>query len=281
MVSELYGRTAAAVGRAFPTAVALPRSAACAAVLASTIAVLLAAAASSRAATTATLSASFHPYRLGRRTTLQFGFAFKTESGQIPPPLTQVELRYPADIGIYASELGLASCEAKALEAGGPRACPPNSVMGYGVVQTGVTLGQTTVEEGSVITVFRAPFDSSHFGLLFFAEGREPVITDVIFPGLLLSAREPFGGRVSIGVPLVETLPGAPYVSVLHMHATLGPENVTYFKRAGGITFAFRPRGIKLSKRCPRVGFPFAASFTFSDGTQALAQTTVRCPVGT
>lgn len=258
---------------------ATPRGAACAVVLASTLTVLLlAVAAAASATTTATLSASFHPYRLGRRTTLQFGFAFKADFGQIPPPLTQVELRYPARIGVYTSELGLASCEATVLEAGGPRACPANSVMGYGVVHTGVMLGETHVRESSVITVFRAPAAGPHFSLLFFAEGREPVLTDVIFPGLLLAAGEPFGGRVSIGVPLVETLPGAPYVSVLRMHATLGPEKVTYFKRAGGITFAFRPRGIKLPKRCPRGGFPFAASFTFSDRTRALAHTRVRCP---
>lgn len=255
----------------------LPQRVACAAVIAAA-SLLLAATSADCETTSATLYASFHPFRLGGRTTLQFGFSFKTESQQIPPPLVQVELRYPADIGVYTSELGLASCEAAALEARGPRGCPADSVMGYGVVHTGVVLGDTPVHENSVITVFRAPFQGPHLGLLFFAEGRQPVLTDVIFPGLLLSAAEPFGGRVSIGVPLVETLPGAPYVSVLRMHATLGPEKVTYFKRAGGITFAFHPRGIKLPKRCPRAGFLFGASFTFSDGTRAVARTRVGCP---
>ena len=264
-------------GRIRSAAAALLRCATCRALFASTLTVLLACATGASGATTATLSASFHPYRLGRRSTLQFGFAFKTASQQIPPPLTQIELRYPADIGVYTSEMGLASCEAATLEAGGPRACPADSVMGYGVVNSGVMLGDTPVYESSVITMFRAPFRGRHFALLFFAEGREPVITDVVFPGLLLSASEPFGGSVSIGVPLVETLPGAPYVSVLRMHATFGPENVTYFKRAGGITFAFRPRGIALPRRCPRAGFPFQASFTFSDGTRALARTAVPC----
>jgi len=260
------------------SAAALPRRASCAVIAATALTALLPAASAISATTTATLTASFHPYRLGRRTTLQFGFAFKTESQQVPPPLTQVELRYPAHIGVYNSEMGLASCEAAALEARGPRGCPADSVMGYGVVHTGVVLGDTPVRESSVVTVFRAPFHGPHLGLLFFAEGRQPVLTNVIFPGLLLSAREPFGGRVSIGVPLVETLPGAPYVSVVRMHATIGPEKVTYFKRAGGITFAFRPRGIKLPKRCPRAGFLFGASFAFSDGTRAVARTQVRCP---
>jgi hypothetical protein len=254
------------------------RRAACASAFGAALACLFASAALAAPAPTATLSASFHPSRLGGRTTLQFGFAFEAPGAQIPPPLTEVELRYPADIGIYNSELGLATCEASALEAGGPRACPPDSVMGYGVVHTGVVLGDTHVLETSTITVFRAPYSGRHFALLFFAEGTEPVLTSVIFPGLLLSASEPFGGRVSIGVPLVETLPGAPFVSVLRMHATLGPEKVTYFKRAGGITFAFRPRGIELPRRCPRDRFPFVAQFTFAEGASAEARTTIGCP---
>lgn len=229
-------------------------------------------------APTATLGTSFHPDRLGVRTTLQFSFAFSTGSTQIPPPLTQVDLRYPADIGIYTSGLGLATCEAGTLEAAGPRGCPADSVMGYGVVHTGVVLGSTHVTESSLITIFRAPYHGRHFALLFFAEGREPVLTDVIFPGLLLSASEPFGGRVSIGVPLVETLPGAPFVSVLALHATIGPEKVTYYQRAGGITFAFHPWGIKLPEHCPRHRFPFAAQFTFSDGSSTEARTTIGCP---
>lgn len=251
--------------------------AACPSALVAVLASLTASAAAA-AAPTATLTASFQPDRLGGHTTLQFGFAFSTGSAALPPPLTQVELRYPADIGIYTSGLGLATCEARTLEADGPRGCPANSVMGYGVVRTGVTLGETHVTESSVITVFRAPYQGRHFALLFFAEGTEPVLTNVIFPGLLLSASEPFGGRVSIGVPLVETLPGAPFVSVIRLRATIGPEKVTYYQRAGGITFAFRPRGIRLPKRCPRQRFPFAAQFSFSDGSSAQARTTISCP---
>ncbi|MHB1538499.1 MAG: hypothetical protein ACYCYN_08395, partial [Solirubrobacteraceae bacterium] len=242
------------------------------------LASLLPGAASAAPTTAATLSASFQPDRLGGRTTLQFGFALSTPEAGIPPPLRQIELRYPADIGIYNSELGLATCQPSVLEASGPRACPADSVMGYGLVHTGVMLGATHVFESSTITVFRAPYEGRHFALLFFAEGREPVLTSVIFPGLLLSASEPFGGRVSIGVPLVQTLPGAPFVSVLRMHATIGPEKVTYFKRAGGITFAFRPRGIRLPRSCPRHRFPFSAQFTFADGTRAQAHTTIGCP---
>ena len=35
-----------------------------------------------------------------------------------------------------------------------------------------------------------------------------------------------------------------------------------------GRLVAFRPRGVSVPERCPREGFPFAADFTFIDGTQ-------------
>lgn len=232
------------------------------------------------AQTTARLHAAFEPYRLGGRATLQFEFAFSAPAGQVPPPLIEMQLRYPRGINFFLNNLGTMTCTQRTLEASGPAACPPDSVMGYGVVRTGIVLGGTPVQESSPITILRAPERDGDLALLFFAEGREPVVTDVIFSGLLLSAKEPFGGRVKIGVPLVETLPGAPYVSVFHLHATIGPEHLTYYREVDGVSLAFVPQGILLPPRCPRHSFPFAAIFSFSDGTHALASTTVPCPPG-
>lgn len=230
------------------------------------------------AQTTATLSADFTPLTLGGRTTLDFGFAFSAPVREVPPPLTEVQLRYPNNLGIGLSGLGLATCTAPPLEADGPSGCPPNSVMGYGVAYTGIVLGTTPVAENAPITIFRAPDQEGRLTLLFYAEGTEPVETRIVFPGLLLPARSPFGGLVSIGIPLVPTLPGAPYISVIHLRATIGPERVTYYERVGGFTFAFKPRGILLPPGCPRGGFPFAARFGFADGSFANAGTKVACP---
>lgn len=230
------------------------------------------------AQTGARLHATFDPYRLGGRTTLQFEFSFSAPVGTVPPPLVEMQLRYPRGINFFLNDLGIKRCAMTVLEGSGPAGCPPNSAMGYGVVQTGIVLGDTPVRESSPITILRAPERDGHFALLFFAEGRQPVVTNVIFSGVLLSAREPFGGNVKIGVPLVETLPGAPYVSVLHLHATIGPEHLVYYHRVDGVSLAFAPQGILLPPRCPRGSFPFAAVFVFSDGTHAQARTTVPCP---
>jgi hypothetical protein len=235
-------------------------------------------AATAHAATTATLSAAFTPERLGRRSTLDFGFSFTAPAGQVPPPLTQIELRYPNNLGIALSGLGLATCTAQTLEASGPSACPTDAVMGHGQALTGIVLGTTIITENAPITVVRAPNQEGRIELLFYSEGTTPVNTRIVFPGLLLPASAPFGGLVSIGVPLVPTLPGAPYISVIHLHATLGPIGVTYYEQVGGQTLAYQPKGILLPGRCPRSGFPFAAEFRFLDSSVAPAATAVPCP---
>jgi hypothetical protein len=220
----------------------------------------------------------FTPERLNQRTTLDFAFYFTDHTARVPPPLTQIELRYPDNLGIGLSGLGLATCTAHTVEASSPAGCPTNSVMGYGEALTGIVLGSETITELAPIAILRAPDQEGHFALLFYAEGSTPVDTHILFPGLLLPASAPFGGLVSIGVPLVPTLPGAPYISVLQLHATLGPRRVTYYERTNGMTLAYKPMGILLPGSCPRGGFPFAAQFSFLDGSRATAHTAVPCP---
>jgi hypothetical protein len=228
--------------------------------------------------TSAKLSASFNPLALGRRTTLEFGFSFEAPPGQVPPPLTGIELHYPENLGLGLSGLGLADCTVASLEEDGPGGCPPNAVMGFGEVLSGIVLGSQIVSETAQVTVMRAPDQEGHLAVVFYAEGTVPVDARIIFPGLLLSSASPFGGVVNIGVPLVETLPGAPYVSVISLHSTIGPKKVVYYEQVDGRTLAYRPLGILLPKRCPPGGFQFSAKFSFSDGSKAGAHTAIACP---
>jgi hypothetical protein len=231
------------------------------------------------ASLSARLSAAFIPERLGQTTTLRFAFLFTSPAGEVPPPLTQIELRYPNNLGLGLSGLGLATCTAHTLEASGPSACPVNSVMGYGSAFTGLVLGSTIVSERAPITILRTPNQDGHLAVLFSAEGTTPVDTRIIFPGLLLPAPAPFGGQVMVGVPLIPTLPGAPYISLLSLRATIGPEKVTYYEQTDGRTLAYKPNGILLPNSCPRGGFPFAAQFSFLDGSVVSANSAVPCPL--
>jgi hypothetical protein len=67
-------------------------------------------------------------------------------------------------------------------------------------------------------------------------------------------------------------------VSIVSVQTTIGPSHLTYYKHVHGRRVAFRPRGVSVPERCPHGGFPFAAEFTFQDGSTATGVTTVPCP---
>jgi hypothetical protein len=117
-----------------------------------------------------------------------------------------------------------------------------------------------------------------HLGLLFFADGESPVIAQLIFPGLIMPARAPFGGILETQLPLVHTVPEGPYAAVVSMQTTIGPSHITYYRRVRGRRVGFRPRGILLPSRCPRGGFLFTIHLGFENGARTEASTTVPCP---
>jgi hypothetical protein len=245
------------------------------------VAVLLASAclpATAHAAQSVSLSAMFTPERLGVSTTLGIGFRIAAPAHRVPSPLTGVDLRYPANLGIALSGLGLATCSAQTLEAFGPVACPANSLMGYGIALAEVAVGPEIIRETARITVVRAPTQNGHLALLVHANGGGPVNAQIVFPAVLLASSPPFGGRLHMNVPLVPSIPGAPDVAVVQVSSTLGPRNITYYERVHGRTVGYTPKGILLPSSCPRGGFPFAARFSFQDGSHAAAHTAVPCP---
>lgn len=226
----------------------------------------------------ASLSAAFKPYRIGGRTTVALGFRLATLSGQVPPALTQVEVRYPPYLGFALSGLGLDVCPPSTLTAAGATNCPPNSIMGRGMATAELRFGSQIVTESASITIARAPDQNGYLALLFYISGPSPVNTQILSPAQLLPAGGSFGGRLDIELPLVPSVPGAPDVAIVQLSVTLGPLGVTYYERLGGQTLAYRPKGILLPHPCPRGGFPFAAGFDFVDGSRASAVATIPCP---
>jgi hypothetical protein len=74
------------------------------------------------------------------------------------------------------------------------------------------------------------------------------------------------------------SVPGAADVAIVSMSVSLGPLGLTYYEQVGGTTLAYTPRGILLPRACPRGGFPFAATFSFLDGSHPQARATLPCP---
>jgi hypothetical protein len=224
------------------------------------------------------LQAALTPERLGQGTTISFGFQITAPARNVPPPLTGVEISYPLEFGFALSELGLATCAAGTLETFGPEGCPPNSVMGYGTAVAEIPAGPNILEETTNVTIVRTTEHNQHLALLIYAEGETPVSAEIMFPGMILPAAAPFGGRLDMNVPLVPSLPDGPDVAIVRFHSTLGPLHLRYTERVHGRIVKYEPKGIPLPNHCPDRGFPFAAQFAFQNGSHADAMTRVPCP---
>jgi hypothetical protein len=150
--------------------------------------------------------------------------------------------------------------------------------MGYGSALIEIPIGSETVHETAPVTLLRGPTHNTHLALLVFVNAEVPVWAPLTLPALLLPAPAPYGGLINIDVPLVPTFPGAPDAAVTQLHATIGPQHITYYEDLHGRLVAYNPTGVLLPDTCPRNGFPFAATLAFADGSYAAASTTVPCP---
>jgi hypothetical protein len=223
------------------------------------------------------LSASFTPELLGKDTTLTFGFRIISPGGGVPPPLTTLDLRYPANLGIATSGLGVKSCTQTTLEVLGPPGCPAEALMGYGTATVEIPFGPEVIHETGQITTWMAPIEDERFNLLFYAEGKTPVESTLTLPGDILSAPAPYGGTIDTTIPPLASLPGTAG-AVVQLRSTIGPLGITYYRHAHGHTVPYDPTGLLLPSRCPRGGFPFSATFGFLNGSSTVAGTKVPCP---
>jgi hypothetical protein len=226
----------------------------------------------------ASLRASFSPDRFGASTTISFGFHLSTAEGAAAPPLVGMDLQMPAGMNYTATTLGLAVCQPAALLAGGPAACPPNSRLGYGSASVEVPFGVGAGHEIPEVQAVAGPSPAGNLVVLFYANGLFPVSAQLTFAGEVLPDSGAFGSQLQANVPLVASVPGGADVSIVDVQSTIGPQHLTYYKHVNGRLVAFHPRGVTVPEHCPRGGFPFAASFTFQDGSRTTASTSAPCP---
>ena len=227
---------------------------------------------------TASLSARLVPEHLGAGTTIEFGLTINPPPGEFPPALREIDLRYPANLGIETSGLGTATCRAATLETDGPPGCPRNSIVGYGSATVEVPFGTETLYETARAALFMAPLQHEDIGLLFYVDGESPVSAQLVFPGIVLPAPAPFGGDLATTVPLIASVPEAPDAAILALSMTLGPSGITYYEYAKHRKIAYHPRGILLPQQCPPGGFAFAADLDFNSGSQTSAEEHIPCP---
>jgi hypothetical protein len=226
----------------------------------------------------ASLSAGFSPDRLGASTTISFGFHLQTAEGTAPPPLASIVLRMPAGMNYALTTLGLAICRPAVLAAQGIEGCPPNSRLGSGSALVELPFGTGAGYEIPEVQAVVGPPNQGNLVVLFYADGRTPVVAQLVFGGEVRADSGIFGSQLATTVPPIASVPGGPDVSVISLNATIGPAGLTYYKHVHGMLKAFHPLGIGVPEHCPAGGFPFGAAFVFQDGSRASASTTVPCP---
>jgi hypothetical protein len=228
----------------------------------------------------ASLQVAFTPDKLGASTTVGFGFHVQSATaGQVPSPLTNIDLELPAGVSLATSSLGLDVCQPTILLARGPEGCRANARIGAGAARSEVAVAGEVVTEAATVDALLGPPAGENEQILFYVAGAEPLSAGLIFPGaLLLTASVGYSGSLDTSIPLVRAWSSGPYIALTSFSSTLGPLGLTYYRHRHGKVLPFTPRGIAVPGRCPRGGFPFAAAFTFLDGSRASAVAAVPCP---
>jgi hypothetical protein len=189
------------------------------------------------------------------------------EYGGFPPPLIGISVYLPT--GVHLHPQGFPTCPRQTiLEEREPRRCPPGSAAGPpGRAEGVVAFGGERVKEAVEIFSFFAP----HGGFEFLSVGHSPVSLEIPSAARLLhpSGGGGFGPEFSGEIPLVLTVPGAPYASVETIEITLGAA----IRRHGKpIYYGTVPR------KCPQGGFRVKSEFTFAENGDVGTPETVVVP---
>jgi hypothetical protein len=176
-----------------------------------------------------------------------------TEYGGFPPPVIGVNFYLPTGAKLHPA--GFPGCPATTLEQRGPSACPPKSKAGpVGEVLGIVSFGSTRVEEKAELSSFYAPGG----GLEFYTFGHSPTLLEILSTGHYIGGGSGFGLQLTTNVPLVATVPGAPFASVEFIKVKVGSAY-----KSGKKLF---PYGTLPKKgQCPKGGFKVKSEVIFAE----------------
>jgi hypothetical protein len=187
-----------------------------------------------------------------------------TEYGGYPSPLTGVVVYLPSGTKLHPQ--GFATCSLAILESHEVQNCPKKSVASpKGEVLGVVSFGTTRVQEKATVQAFFTPGGN----LGFYTEGREPTVLEILSTGRFSGASNPFSQKLTAVVPLVSTVPGAPYASVLSIKIRVG---AAYMKGKKLISYGTVP------SKCPKGGFPAKTELKYLSGETSTASIKVPCP---
>lgn len=193
-----------------------------------------------------------------------------SEYDGFPAPLRQVVVDLPKGTKIHAH--AFKTCPVSKFANQEPERCPKRSLASPpGEARGTVRFGrEEPVHEKVLVQGYFAP----HGGLTFWIEGRSPVQLERYATGKLRRRKGRFGQQLTTSVPLISTVPGAPFASTEYIDVTVG---AAYKRHKRLISYGTMPR------RCGKGGFPVKAKLSFGAGSSSTWETVtvkskVRCP---
>jgi hypothetical protein len=187
------------------------------------------------------------------------------EYGGFPPPLTGFSVFAPAGVKLHPQ--GFPVCPKPVLESHEVANCPKRSALtSIGSVSGVVSFGTTRVHE----TLSLQAFFAAGGRIAFYAEGTSPALVEVLETGSISNAGGGiFGPEFTTAVPLVSTVPEAPYAVVESAHLILG---AAYKKGSRLISY------LTLPERCAKGGLPVRLELRFMIGAPVQIDTRLPCP---
>jgi hypothetical protein len=199
---------------------------------------------------------------LGAPTAVEAEFHISgTEYFGSPLPLIHVTATFPT--GSKVTTKGFATCPTAILNSHEVEKCPKKSFAGpQGEAGGVVSFGSSRVHEKLTVQ----PFFAQGGGLAFYAEGREPAQIELLSKGAFTSLSPT--PTLSTEVPLVVTVPEAPYGSAEYIKVVVG---AAFQKGKKLVSYGTLPHSCKGS-------FKVKATLEFLGGVKVSATASQPCP---
>jgi hypothetical protein len=219
-------------------------------------------------ATSASLSPSLSPDRYRAKAALTFTIDYTGGELGVPSPVRKAVLGLPAELTLAIPVLR--SCTAAILLARGVGGCPAQSEIGGGHAVVIGSLGTKPLVEHVTLWAFLGPPRDLQPTFEILAQGYTPLSVKMVLPATALPARAPYGEDLAMSIPPIPTVPNEPDASVVSFSLTIGARARRRAQPSATVT---------VPSHCPRGGLPFAAAFTYANGSQSNALATIPCPI--
>jgi hypothetical protein len=220
-----------------------------------------------RAQTSATVEASFSPNVPGATAALTFTMHYAGGELGMPSPLRHAVLRFPAGLGLHIPRLR--SCSAEVLRDRGASGCPVQSRIGGGHALVESLPGSQPIVENVPLHAFLGPPENLRPTFEIIAEGLTPIAVSVVLKGTMRPDRPPYGEQLAMSIPRIPTIPSEPDASIAMFSLTVGTSARRHMRDTNAVI---------VPSRCPPGGFPFAAEFSYADGSSGGATALAPCP---